>query len=648
MPDSIARAPGSSHPGPDPDTEVMHDPRTAAFVRDLNHAYERVHTAKEDAFWTAYMGTADDAVAARSELARREVELQTFLADPQRLRAVRAAIAEAEALLDASPDVPRPHADDMTALSGWLATFEAHTIDSAPARALQDEIVALEAALAGERARLELRVRDATGATQPASTVKLGVLLASDPNESIRKSAWDALRSIEPHVLSRGFLDVVRKRNELGRALGAEDYYDWKVRRVEGLSKAEVFAHLDDLEVRTRDSARRALDGLVAAKGAEAARPWNLRHAVGGDVTTAQDPYFPFAKALERYGRSFAALGIDYRGATLVLDLVDRPGKYENGFMHGPVPAWRERGAWRPARIQFTANAIPGMVGAGRRALETLFHEGGHAAHFANIDMPGPCFSQEFAPTSVAFSELQSMFLDSLVSDPDWQRRYARDTHGAAMPVELIERGIRAAQPFAAWNLRAMVAVCAAERAIYEIPDAELTAERVLETIRDVERRLLFLDEGSPRPTLSVPHLLAGESSAYYHGYVLAEIAVHQTRAFFRGRDGHLVDDARIGPDLREHYWSPGNSLTFLDFVENLTGEPLSSAAIAAHVNRGTDEALAEARADVAREPSIPRHTGPIDLGARIRVVHGRTEIADTARGGFEAACADFERWIAR
>jgi len=619
------------------------DPKTATFVRELNHEYARIHTAKEDAFWTSYMGNADDAREARADLARREIELQGFLSDPVRLTSVRAAIHAAEGLLDAPADVARPHEDDLTALSGWLATFEAHALESDAARACQADIVAAEADLAGARARLELTARDAEGRVSPASTVRLGVMLASDPDESVRKSAWESLRSIEPHVLSNGFLDVVKRRNALGRMHGAEDYYDWKVRRVEGLTKAQVFEHLDDLEQRTRVAGRRALDELARTKGRDALRPWNVRFAVGGDVTAAQDRYFPFAKGLERYGRSFAALGIDYRGATLVLDLLDRPGKYENGFMHGPVLAWRERGAFRPARIQFTANAIPGMVGAGRRALETLFHEGGHAAHFANIDMPSPCFSQEFAPTSVAFSELQSMFLDSFVSDPDWQARYARDLDGNAMPADLIEAGIRAAQPFAAWNLRAMVAVCAAERAIYEIPDADLTAERVLATIRDAERRLLFLDEGSPRPSLSVPHLLAGESSAYYHGYVLAEIAVHQTRAFFRERDGHLVDNARIGTDLREHYWKSGNSRTFLDFVENLTGSPLSAAAISARVDRSVDQALAEARADLAREPSIQRLTGIVELNARIRVVHGREAIADTDRGGFEGACADFE-----
>jgi Zn-dependent oligopeptidase len=286
------------------------------------------------------------------------------------------------------------------------------------------------------------------------------------------------------------------------------------------------------------------------------------------------------------------------------------------------------------------------MVGSGRRATETLFHEGGHAAHFANIDMPAPCYSQEFAPTSVAFAETQSMFLDSLLSDPDWQARYARTADCAPMPRELIEKGIAKSQPMAAWNLRAMLAVCYAERAIYEIPDGELTKARVLETIRAVEKRLLFLENGSPRPVLSVPHLLSGESSAYYHGYVLAEMAVQQTRAFFTERDGHLVDNPRIGPELRDVYWRPGNSVSFFDFVENLTQKPLSADAIAHDVNRTAEEAIREARVALEREPSIARHRGPIDLDARIRVEHGRELVADATNGGFEALASAFAAWI--
>src|SRR5207244_3666525 len=155
---------------------------------------------------------------------------------------------------------------DMTSLAGWLATFEAHTIESKSARDLADAIVEAEGALANARGKLELDYADASGARVKAGLVKLGTLLGTDPSESVRRSAWEGLRRIEPFVLDAGFLEVVKMRNRLGRMLGAEDYYDWKTKRVEGLSKSEVFDLLDDLERRTSASARRALDELAREK----------------------------------------------------------------------------------------------------------------------------------------------------------------------------------------------------------------------------------------------------------------------------------------------------------------------------------------------------------------------------------------------
>ncbi len=618
------------------------------YVRDLSRSYERLHTAKEDAFWAAYMGLKDDADAAQKELDRHEIEVKRFLQDPEQLKRTREQLArarkEGEALGHPMTQGRVAAGDVTTALTGWVRMFEAHVIESAEARHLAEEIVELEGRLARARGTMKLGYRENGGFTE-ASSVRLGVMLATDPDEQQRRGALEGLRSIEPHVLANGFLEIVKKRNRLGRLLGGEDYYDWKTRRTEGLTKREVFALLDDLEARTREAARRSLSGLQTAKGASALKPWNLRYLMTGDVTREMDPYFPFSRSFERWGRSFAALGIGYRGAELVLDLVDRKGKFENGFMHGPVPAWRSEGKFRPARIHFTANAIPGMVGAGKRATETLFHEGGHAAHFANVDMPAPCFSQEFAPTSVAFAETQSMFLDSLLEDADWQARYARTAADEPMPLALAEKAIRVGQPYAAWAQRALIAVCYGERAIYEIPDKELTADRVLAEIRRQERELLFVEEGAPRPTLSIPHLISGDSSAYYHGYTLALMAVHQTRAFFRERDGHLMDNARIGPDLRRAYWEPGNSRAFPDFVRGLTGREVSPAALADRVNRSADEAVAEAKESVARAVSIPAHKGAVELDAKIRVVHGREEIANTAQG-FAPAASAFASWI--
>ncbi|NNE42852.1 MAG: peptidase M3, partial [Gemmatimonadetes bacterium] len=400
------------------------------------------------------------------------------------------------------------------------------------------------------------------------------------------------------------------------------------------------------LEERTREPARRAIEELRARAGDEAATPENFAfHAAGGGLAQEKDPYFQFDDAVERWVKSFAALGIGFRDAKITLDLLDRKGKYENGFMHGMVPAFRRRGGWLPAEINFTANALPGSVGAGVRAAQTLFHEGGHAAHFANILMDAPCFSQEFAPTSVALAETQSMFCDSFLSDADWMTRYARNAAGEPMPFDLIEREIRETQPFAAHAVRSMLIVCYAEKALYEMPEDELTPDHILATLRSVEERFLMFPGGCPRPTLAVPHLLSREASAYYHGYVLAQMAVHQTRDHFREKYGYLLDNPAIGKDLADVYWAPGNSRSFLDLVKELTGKPFSADAIAAHVSRSADSAVADARRQVDKLADIPEFRGDVDLDLRLGVIHGAETIVDSGNDALRGAEA-FRDWV--
>ena len=189
------------------------------------------------------------------------------------------------------------------------------------------------------------------------------------------------------------------------------------------------------------------------------------------------DEYMPFGLALRRWVESFRRLGIQFRGATMQLDLLERPGKYQNGFCHGPVPAWiNEKGEWVPGQINFTAEAKPDQVGSGLRAINTLFHEGGHAAHFANVVQNSPCFSQEYAPTSMAYAETQSMFCDSLLSDADWLERYARNAQGEAIPDALIRDRVASSQPMRAFDERSIAVVPYFESALYRLPDAAADA----------------------------------------------------------------------------------------------------------------------------------------------------------------------------
>ncbi len=610
-------------------------PTISELVRGIRADYLALHVAKEDLFWVVKMGLAADTASAAKSFADAEIALNAFVQDPSRLTA----LVEAQKR-------PGGTESERTELAGWIRLLRCHTLEDASARALSAEIVRAEADLGRARGAMELGYTDpTTGRFERASSNRLALLIANDPDEKVRRAAHDGLRSIEPYVLSKGFLDVVKLRNRLGRMLGYEDYYDWKVSVAEGMRKRDVFARLEAFLSATAERTRQELERFARVQGASALEPWNFGFLRTGALSKELDPYFPFSESLGRWGRSFAAMGVKYRGARLTLDLVDRVGKYENGFMHGPGPAFEENGVWQAARINFTANAVPGAVGSGLRATETFFHEGGHAAHFANITEGSPCFSIEFAPTSVAYAETQSMFMDSLLSDPDWRRRYARGPGGEEMPFELVERAIRETQPFRGWETRRLITVPMGERAIYELPEAELTPDRVLERLRAIERETQGLTS-APRPVLAVPHLLAGESSAYYHAYVLAEMAVYQTRAHFLSTDGHLTDNPRIGPGLERAYWSCGNRRTHDETLIALTGQPLSADALIAVSNRTVDEALAEAKASWDAAEARPAFTGAVDLDATIRIVHGHEQIANTATSTFEEAAGQFSAWV--
>ncbi len=534
-------------------------------------------------------------------------------------------------------------------------TFLCYMIESVEARAIKEELTAREGALEGARNAMSLGYTPpGGGAFVPASSVLLRTRMRTDDDEALRRACFDGLAAIAPAVAPE-LANVVKLRNKMARALGFSDYYDLKVTQAEGFGKVRLFEILDGLEARTRPLMAAARAGVAAAKGEAALQPWNLGHALSGDVTRAQDPYFPFEDAVDVWARSFAAMGINYEGATMRLDLCDRPGKYSNGFCHWPQCTYLKPDGSRVAsQANFTSLATPSAPGSGHSALATLMHEGGHAAHFANVAQPSPFFSQERAPTSVAYAETQSMFLDALVDDAAWLGRYARDRAGAPMPWPLAEAGLRAKHPTAVLDLRAMLAVPYFEKALYEMDEDKLSSESLQALAVEVEARI----QGgpSPRPLLTVPHILADESSCYYHGYVLAEMAVHQTRAHFFGKYGRIVDDPRIGADLASSYWRPGNGASFLSLVEGLTGAPLAGDAWVAHLQTELESLVASERSDyeaaLAAGPALPPGGGA-DIGMRCVLVHGADVIADSGPPGgadaaarFAAANAAFKAWV--
>ncbi len=281
----------------------------------LNRDYMGVHKAKEDLFWSTYMATSDDSAG----FAAAEAAYKNFISDPAKLAAVRAALAE---LPPAAATEPPETAALRHGLKGWLALFESNIIDSEEARRLMGELIDMEAALFAQRRNCVLRHTNEAGVVEDATLGSLSVNMATNPDEAARKSSHDAYLSLEEWVLAHGFLEIVKKRNAFARAQGFPDYFDYKVRKNEQMTSAQLFGILDDFEARTASADAAGRAALTARHGARATLAWNMRFHSNGDVTRQLDAYLPFGKALARWVDSFGRLGIGFRGATLQLDLL--------------------------------------------------------------------------------------------------------------------------------------------------------------------------------------------------------------------------------------------------------------------------------------------------------------------------------------
>lgn len=353
------------------------------FIDETNAEYERLHLAFERQFWGTKMALSGDYSTAL--LTSTKAAMEGMLASKDKLQETRKWRATGEAT-----------AEQLKTLNIFEKTLKCYIMESEEAALLRTQITGLETELEEKRNKMTLGFTDPEGKFVEASSVGLRNRMKTNSDENVRQACYKGLRSIGDFVCQQGFPDIVKRRNRMAKMLGFVDFYDYKVTAAEGFGKDQLFAILDTLEQGSRPIMEAARAQLAATKGESALQPWNTSFTTAGDVTSKLDPFFPFESAVERWGRSFSKLGIRYQGARMVLDLLDRKGKYSNGFCHWPQPAWRRSdGSFVPSVAQFTSLADPAAVGSGLTALTTLMHEAGHAAHFANIDQPSPFFSQE-------------------------------------------------------------------------------------------------------------------------------------------------------------------------------------------------------------------------------------------------------------
>ena len=591
------------------------------FLNYLNSEYHKLHQEYEELFWLSYMG--DHSVDKKKDAALERRD--SFRSDPHVINQIKDHLKNADSKAKKR-------------LLIWLDFFERYQTPQ-QAAPIKKRIIKLETEIQKKLSRRkEGYVDPYSKKFISASKNKMGTIISTHKDEKIRKACFDAREKLAQNYIDE-YIRLIDLRNQYARKLSYTDFYDFKIRREDGMTKKELFSLFGAIYKKTRyafKSIRKLEKKMPGLR-----KPWNFGYMMTGDFTKEEDPYFQFKDALLRWGRSFAALGIDFKEGSLTLDLMDRKGKYSNGFCHWPeLVRYRNRKKFA-GKSNFTCNVVKNQIGSGAQGYVTLFHEGGHAAHLLNSKQKEVCLNHEYSPMSTSWAETQSMFIDSIFESIEWRTRYASNEKGEPYPLELFKRKLEKLHPLRPLSLNGIIFVSNFEREIYEAKN--LNPKRVLEIARRNYRKYFDRSVDSLH-VLNVPHIYAWESSGSYHGYGLAELALSQWREYFYKKYGYIVDNPRVGKEMAK-VWQFAALKSFKDFVVMATGRELSAEAYIRNSIFSLKTLLNRAKKRIQRLAKVSPLKGRINLNAVIRMVDGKKEIANNVRG-FEAMADKYGKWL--
>jgi hypothetical protein len=333
------------------------------------------------------------------------------------------------------------------------------------------------------------------------------------------------------------------------RELGASSYRDLYDRfnyRLDDLA-AQCRAFLDSTEALYEDAADRILRANAGVPLAEAQR-WDVARVFRG---TSWDSAFPADRMLPALEATLSELGIDLRAQENIhLDVEERPRKTPRAFC-SPIEV--------PGKVMLVIQPI-----GGPDDWRALFHEAGHAEHFANTRAELEVEERRLGDSAV--TEGWAMLMQHLTDDPVWLARRL----DFPRPAEFASEGAAHLLFF----VRRYSAKLLYELEFHAADDLASMRPRYVELLGDALKI-------EPSPT---DYLGDIDASFYVSSYIRSWAFEAQLRAHLRQEFGNAWFARREAGSLLRELWGEGQRWPAEDFLRDITGSTLELESVAERV----------------------------------------------------------------
>ena len=374
--------------------------------------------------------------------------------------------------------------------------------------------------------------------------------IANEPDRATRRRLEEAREQLNTEHLEEPAVALQQARQRGARDLGAASYEELYRDRfgfdLHGLAE-QCRELLDSTERLYEERLDRELRATVGVGLTDAER-WDTRRWMR---FADWDGAFPAARMLPALRASLGDLGLDLdRQPNIHLDVEQRPTKLPRAFC-SPIEV--------PARVMLVIQPLGGPMD-----WQALFHEAGHAEHFAGTSRDLPFEARRLGDYAV--TETHAALFERLVAEPSWLRRLLDFARPADYAATSATRDL--------FLLRRYAAKLLYEVELHAAHEPLALRTRYVELLGDA---LKF----EPSPT----DWLADVDSAFYAtAYLRSWAGEAQLRSHLRERWGAEWFTRREAGSFLRELWELGQGPTADELIEDATGAGLELAAAEARV----------------------------------------------------------------